>query len=66
MATAGGSLFQTRAATTGNARSPIVECCVLGATSAVVDADRSRRLDSRRSHAGARSRGTTERGRAGS
>ena len=40
--TANGRLFQMRAAATGNAGSPIVECT----TSAVVDADRSRRLES--------------------
>jgi len=35
-------LFQTRAAATGNARSPMVECAVLGTINAAVDADRSR------------------------
>ena len=34
--TSGGKLFQTRAAATGNARSPIVECFVRGMTSAAV------------------------------
>ena len=45
--TAGGRLFHTRAAAAGNARSPIVECRILGTTSAVVDADRSRHLESK-------------------
>src|SRR5664279_2299653 len=45
--TAGGRLFHARAAAAGNARSLIVECCILGTTSAIVDADRSRRLESK-------------------
>ena len=44
--TRGGKLFQTRAAATGNARSPIVECFVRGMTSAAVFADRSRLRES--------------------
>ena len=44
--TIGGKLFQTRAAATGNARSPIVECFDRGMTSAAVFADRSRRRKS--------------------
>jgi len=36
-----GKLFQTRAAATGNARSPIVECFVRGITSAAVLDDRN-------------------------
>jgi len=34
-----GRLFNTRAAAKGKARSPFVECKVLGTTSAAVDAD---------------------------
>jgi hypothetical protein len=44
--TMGGKLFQTRAAATGNARSPIVECLIRGMTSAAVFADRSRLRES--------------------
>ena len=40
--TIGDKLFQTRAAATGNARSPIVECFIRGMTSAAVFADRRR------------------------
>src|SRR5664279_5279528 len=39
-------LFHTRAAATGKAQSPIVECSVRGTINAVVDADRRRRRDS--------------------
>jgi len=44
--TKGGKLFQTRAAATGNARSPFVECFDRGMTSAAVFDDRSRRRES--------------------
>jgi hypothetical protein len=42
----GGKLFQTPAAVTAKALSPIVECTVAGTTSPAVDAERSRCRDS--------------------